>query len=260
MENHPIIRIENLEKNYRNGDEVNQVLKGINLEVSSGKIIGYIGPNGAGKSTTVKIICGLIDSFKGNVEVAGLDIRKNMVEVKQKIGYIPEIANLYEAITPMEFFTFIGEMRDLDRNTTKDRAKKLLALLDIDANAHQRIGSFSKGMKQKVLIISALLHNPDILFMDEPLSGLDANAVITVKEIITRMAAEGKTIFYSSHLMDVVEKVSDRIILINQGSIIADGSFEELKGSSNESLERLFARLTGNSTDHALEITEAFQN
>jgi len=152
-------------------------------------------------------------------------------------------------------------MRGLELKHYLDRAKKLLALLDIEMNANQRIGSFSKGMKQKVLIISALLHNPEILFMDEPLSGLDANSVITVKEIITRMAAEGKTIFYSSHLMDVVEKVSDRIILINQGNIVADGTFDEIKGTGNdESLEKLFARLTGNEVDHSLEISEAFNN
>lgn len=256
-----IIRIENLRKSYKNGTEINEVLKGINLEVMPGNIIGYIGPNGAGKSTTVKIICSLIDSYKGMVVVDGLDIRKKPMEIKQKIGYIPETANIYEAITPMEYFSFIGDMRGLKQTMVEDKAKKLLSLFEIDRNANQRLGSFSKGMKQKVLIISALLHNPEILFMDEPLSGLDANSVITVKEIITKMASEGKTIFYSSHLMDVVEKVSDRIILINQGNIVADGSFDEIKGAGNdESLEKLFARLTGNTNDHSFEISEAFNN
>lgn len=260
MDYSPVIRIENLRKSYKNGNEVKEVLKGINLNVSPGKIIGYIGPNGAGKSTTLKILCGLMDSFKGNVEVAGFDIRKKPDEVKKRIGYIPELANLYETITPMEYFSFISEMRELDRKQSLDRAMKLLMLFEIDMNANQRIGSFSKGMKQKVLMISALLHNPDILFMDEPLSGLDANSVITVKEIITQMASEGKTIFYSSHLMDVVEKVSDRIILINNGDIIADGTFGELKSSdSDDSLEKLFARLTGNMTDHTSEIIDAFK-
>jgi ABC-2 type transport system ATP-binding protein len=261
MTESPVIRIENLQKSYTNGAEVNEVLRGINLEVTPGKIIGYIGPNGAGKSTTLKIVCGLLDSFKGKVEVAGFDIRKNPIEVKKRIGYIPELANLYESITPMEYFAFVSDMRNLDRTQSLERAKKLLALFEIDMNTNQRLGSFSKGMKQKVLIISALLHNPEILFMDEPLSGLDANSVITVKEIITQMAAEGKTIFYSSHLMDIVEKVSDRIILINNGNIVADGTFAEIKGSGNdESLEKLFARLTGNGTDHTFEISAALKN
>jgi len=261
MSDTPVIHIENLQKSYKNGTEVKEVLRGINLDVAPGKIIGYIGPNGAGKSTTLKIVYGLLDSYKGKVEVAGFDIRKHPVEVKQRIGYIPELANLYETISPIEYFTFLSEMRNLDLKQSLERAHKLLSLFEIEMNANQRIGSFSKGMKQKVLIISALLHNPEILFMDEPLSGLDANSVITVKEIITQMATEGKTIFYSSHLMDIVEKVSDRIILINNGNIVADGTFNELKGDdSNESLEKLFARLTGNTTDHTLEITDVLKN
>jgi ABC-2 type transport system ATP-binding protein len=261
MNQQPIIRIENLRKSYKNGTEVNEVLKGINLEVMPGQIIGYIGPNGAGKSTTLKIICGLLDSFKGNVEVAGYDIRKNPVEIKQRIGYIPELANLYESITPNEYFMFISQMRGLDTKQAIEKAKKLMALFEIETSINQRMGSFSKGMKQKILIISTLLHNPDILFMDEPLSGLDANSVITVKEIITQMAAEGKTIFYSSHLMDIVEKVSDRIILLYQGNVVADGTFEEIKGAgSDESLEKIFARLTGNDVDHSAEIFDALNN
>lgn len=260
MNDSSIISIKDLRKSYKNGSETNEVLKGINLEINPGKIIGYIGPNGAGKSTTLKILCGLLDSFKGQVEIAGYDIRKDPVEVKRRIGYIPELANIYESITPMEYFSFISDMRNLDHKHSIERARKLLALFEIENNANQRIGSFSKGMKQKVLIISALLHNPDILFMDEPLSGLDANSVITVKEIITTMASEGKTIFYSSHLMDIVEKISDRIILINDGNIVADGTFGELKQQGgDESLERLFARLTGNNADHTQEISEAFK-
>lgn len=257
----PIIEIKNLSKNYTNNGEVKHVLKGINLSVEPGHIIGYIGPNGAGKSTTVKIICGLLDTFKGEVMVNGLDIRKNSIEIKKQIGYIPESASIYESITPNEYFEFISEMRILNKKEAREKARRLLNLFEIEENADQRIGSFSKGMKQKVLIISALLHNPSILFMDEPLSGLDANSVIKVKEIITHMASEGKTIFYSSHLMDVVEKVSDRIVLINDGHIIADGTFESLKEENkNETLEQMFARLTGNKTEHITEINETLRS
>ena len=257
----PIIEINNLSKTYKNNGIAKKVLNDINLEIEPGQIIGYIGPNGAGKSTTVKIICGLLLQFKGNIKVAGFDIRRDAIEIKKKIGYIPESASIYESITPMEYFNFIIEMRQLDRKNTLERARKLLHLFEIEESANQRVGSLSKGMKQKVLITSALLHNPDILFMDEPLSGLDANSVIKVKEIITHMAKEGKTVFYSSHLMDVVERVSDRIILINQGQIIADGTFESLQSQENkESLEQMFARLTGSSSDHFAEINETFNN
>jgi ABC-2 type transport system ATP-binding protein len=241
-----IIQITNLKKSFQNGKEKKQVLKGINLTVTPGQIIGYIGPNGAGKSTTVKIMCGLIDNFSGEVLVNGTDIKKDPVEIKRQIGYIPESADIYESITPIEYFTFIAEMRRLNVPETLDKAKQLLKYFEIEDTAHQRVGSFSKGMKQKVLIISALLHNPQILFMDEPLSGLDANSVIKVKEMLTQMAREGKTIFYSSHLMDIVEKVSNRIILLHNGQIIADGTFDELKAENHdESLEKMFARLTG---------------
>jgi ABC-2 type transport system ATP-binding protein len=261
MEKQPVIKITDLKKSYKNGDQSNEVLKGINLQVDPGQIIGYIGPNGAGKSTTVKIICGLIGSFHGKVEVAGFDIKENPVEIKKRIGYIPEIANLYDSVSPIEFFSFLANMRGLDQTKTIEKANRLMALFEIEKNAHQRIGSFSKGMKQKVLFISALLHNPEILFMDEPLTGLDANSVIIVKSVITQMAAEGKTIFYSSHLMDVVEKVSDRIILINHGQIIADGTFAEINAQSkDQSLEMLFSRLTGKNEDNNRQISEAIFN
>lgn len=257
----PIIELSQLSKIYINNGEPKRVLNNINLSIDPGQIIGYIGPNGAGKSTTVKIISGLLQDFTGNVMVTGLDITKDSNEIKKRIGYIPENASIYESITPMEYFSFISEMRNLNKAKTTGKAMKFLKLFEIEENAHQRVGSFSKGMKQKILIISALLHNPDILFMDEPLSGLDANSVIKVKEIITHMASEGKTIFYSSHLMDVVEKISDRIVLINEGKIIADGTFDALKGDDkNESLELMFARLTGNRIEHFEEINETLRN
>lgn len=257
----PVIELKNLNKVYQNGKQVNEVLKGINLNVSPGQIIGYIGPNGAGKSTTVKIICGLLDDFTGEVWVDGLDIRKNSTEIKKRIGYIPENASIYESITPLEYFSFITEMRQLDLKATLDKAMRYMKFFEIDNNANQRVGSFSKGMKQKVLIISALLHNPQILFMDEPLSGLDANSVIKVKEIITQMASEGKTIFYSSHLMDIVEKVSNRIILINNGHLVADGTFDELKGEHNDvTLEKMFARLTGHRTENTEELNQTMKD
>ena len=255
MDNQPIIEIRNLQKIY----DKKLVLKGIDLNITSGQIIGYIGPNGAGKSTTVKILCGLISDFLGEVTIFGKDLRKQTLEIKKQVGYIPENAALYESLTPMEFMEFVGEMRGLGLEQTRVKADALMSLFEMKPHLNQRIATFSKGMRQKVLICSALLHNPDLIFMDEPLSGLDANSVIMVKEMLIHLAHEGKTIFYSSHLMDVVEKISDRIILIDQGKVIADGSFDELnKLSHDENLEKMFTRLTGN-TDHS-EKAEAFIN
>ena len=250
-----IVSIRNLKKNY--GEK--EVLKGINLEITPGQIIGYIGPNGAGKSTTVKILCGLISEFKGEIEIFGKDLRKQTLEIKKQVGYIPENAVLYESLTPMEFMEFVGEMRSLNPEQTRKKAEALMSIFEMKPNVNQRISTFSKGMRQKVLICSSLLHNPDLIFMDEPLSGLDANSVIMVKEMLTHLAHAGKTIFYSSHLMDVVEKISDRIILIDQGAVIADGSFSDLNKLSNDAtLEKMFTRLTGN-TNHE-EKAEAFIN
>lgn len=236
-----------------------QVLNGINIEIPKGEIIGYIGPNGAGKSTTVKILLGLITTYKGTVKVMGNDISKGNIEYKKSIGYVPETAEIYDNLTAREYITFLGEMYGMDKDEVNNKALKLMELFGIQEVYDARISSFSKGMKQKVLIISSLIHNPDILFFDEPLSGLDANSVMIFKEIMSSLANQGKTIFYSSHIMDVVEKISDRIILINGGNVVADGSFEELKNQSKEgSLEQIFNQLTG--FDKHKQIADEFIN
>lgn len=258
-----VISIANLEKSYQNGKAINKVLKGIDIDIKPGQIIGYIGPNGAGKSTTVKILCGLLNEFNGDVSILGMDLRTQATEIKKRIGYIPENAALYDTLTPREYLQFVGELHKMEKEDINTKINKLLDLFDMKAHADQRLNSFSKGMRQKILIISGLIHNPDIIFMDEPLSGLDANSVIIVKEILTQLAKEGKTIFYSSHIMDVVEKISDRIILIDQGKVVADGSFEELNSkASSGSLEALFTELTGTSghSKKAEEIINVFEN
>jgi ABC-2 type transport system ATP-binding protein len=237
----PVINIKNLHKNYG----TKQVLRGIDLEVYPGQVLGYIGPNGAGKSTTVKILCGLISDFTGSVIVDGIDIKADPIAVKQRIGYIPELAELYDVLTPAEFLEFMGNLYGMDHEVCAERIVKMMTAFGLQDNLNQRMDTFSKGMRQKVLLASGLLHNPDIIILDEPLSGLDANSVIIVKELISKLAKDGKTIFYCSHMMDVVEKVSDRIILIDNGAIVADGSFEELKQQQgNQSLEQIFAKLT----------------
>jgi len=239
--NTPIISIKNLWKSY--GDK--SVLKGIDLDIYPGQVIGYIGPNGAGKSTTVKILCGLISDYQGQVFVKGMELKENALAVKSNIGYIPELAELYDVLTPIEFLTLVAELYSLDATVAQERMGKMLAAFGLQGNMNDRMDTFSKGMKQKVLITSGLLHNPDIIILDEPLSGLDANSVIIIKELISKLAKEGKTIFYCSHMMDVVEKVSDRIVLIDGGTVIANGTFDELQQQQgNESLEKIFAHLT----------------
>ncbi|MBL4954715.1 ABC transporter ATP-binding protein [Neobacillus sp. OS1-32] len=230
-----------------------QVLKGIDLTVQRGQIIGYIGPNGAGKSTTIKIILGLEGDYSGKVEIFGEEVTEQSVDYKRKIGYVPEVAELYDNLTAREYLTFVGELYGLDFQTADQKAQQLMKVFGLEEVYHARIASYSKGMRQKVLIISSLIHNPDLLFLDEPLSGLDANSVMVFKEILAVLAAQGKTIFYSSHIMDVVEKISNRIILINDGNIVADGSFDELKQQNHEgTLEQIFNQLTGFNEHKAL--------
>lgn len=254
---HPIISIKGLKKSYGS----NQVLNGIDLDIYPGQVIGYIGPNGAGKSTTVRILIGLDAQFEGEVHLKGHNVRTDALQVKKIIGYVPEQAEMYEVLTPMEFLDLVGSLHHMDKSVLEARATRMLSFFGLEAHKDQRIDTFSKGMRQKVLLISGLIHNPEIIFLDEPLSGLDANSVIMVKEIIARLAAEGKTIFYSSHMMDIVEKVSDRIVLINQGQIIADGPFESLKAQSGNSLEQIFSSLTSTENFESLagDFLDTFQ-
>jgi ABC-2 type transport system ATP-binding protein len=240
MESMSVIIARNLSKTF-----TTPVLCGINLDIHAGEIIGYIGPNGAGKSTTIKILTGIIPDFDGDATVLQMDIRKDIMEIKKRIGYIPENAALYETLTPTEYLQFIGQLYKMDRSHVDKKVKHLLQLFDLNKYEDSRMTTFSKGMRQKVLLIAGMLHNPSILFLDEPLSGLDANAVILVKEILTQLKRSGKTIFYSSHLMDVVEKISDRIIIINKGELIANGTFGELNSQAKGSLEQIFTDLTG---------------
>jgi len=244
-----VLCLKDLKKDYG----AKSVLKGIDLKVNRGQIIGYIGPNGAGKSTTIKILLGLEGDYSGTVEIFGKEITDDKTDFKKKIGYVPEIAELYDNLTAREYLTFVGELYGIGFEEADEKAQRLMNVFGLEQVYHTRISSYSKGMKQKVLIISSLLHNPDLLFLDEPLSGLDANSVMVFKEILGVLAANGKTIFYSSHIMDVVEKISNRIILINDGKIVADGSFKELKEQNKEgTLEQIFNQLTGFNEHQAL--------
>lgn len=238
------IELENLKMQYKSDDK--WVLKGVNLNVSPGQVVGYIGPNGAGKSTTVKIILGMVTNYSGSVRIFGEDIRSNPIEYKSRIGYVPEIANLYDSLTGYEYLNFVGQLYNLSDKSINNKAEELFKLFGIEDALYSRIASYSKGMKQKLMIIASMIHNPEILFLDEPITGLDANAVMVFKSLLKKLSEKGKTVFYSSHIMEVVEKISDRIIILNDGIVVADGHFEELKASGHqESLQDIFNQLTG---------------
>lgn len=222
------------------------ILNGVNLSVSPGQVVGYIGPNGAGKSTTVKIILGMLTNYSGKVSIFGEDIKSNPIDYKSRIGYVPELANLYDSLTGREYLNFVGKLYNLSDKSISDKSFELFKLFGIEDALNSRVASYSKGMKQKLMIIASMMHNPEILFLDEPITGLDANAVMIFKSLLKKLSEKGKTVFYSSHIMEVVEKISDRIIVLNDGIVVADGHFEDLKASEHqESLQDIFNQLTG---------------
>ncbi|MCB1005542.1 MAG: ABC transporter ATP-binding protein, partial [Acidimicrobiales bacterium] len=236
------IEIEDLSKRFGTVDAVCE----LSFTVAPGRVTGFLGPNGAGKSTTVRVLAGLDDTFGGRVEVCGVEVRADPREVKRRVGYVPENAALFDGLTAIEFLELVGRLRHLGERLVARRAADLLHAFGLEERAHGRLGGFSKGMRQKVLLASALIHDPEVLFLDEPLSGLDVSSTILVKELIRALADRGTTVFYCSHMMDVVERVCDRIVVIDEGRIAADGTFDELQRMTDApSLEGVLRRLTG---------------
>ncbi len=249
----PALELRNLQKSYSG----KAVLHGLDLTVAPGQIVGYIGPNGAGKTTTLRILGGLDQQFGGEARVLGIDVKQDPLAVKRRIGYLPETGDLYEVLTPAEFYHLVGSLHGMEEAAIDERTARLHAYLALECRPGQRIDTFSKGMRQKVLLTSVLLHDPDLIFLDEPLNGLDANSVIRVKDLLRQLADRGKTIFYSSHIMDVVERISDRIILLNHGRIAANGTFQELNRQAHQgNLEELFAQLTGGRSGGTFKLSD----
>jgi ABC-2 type transport system ATP-binding protein len=222
-----------------------EVLHEISFRLGRGEIVGLLGPNGAGKSTTLKIIAGINAPGGGLVRVAGLPLPERAIDVKQRIGYVPEAAVLFETLTGQEFLELCGRLHGVEEDVLQARIAGILETFGLSSDRVMRLDAYSKGMRQKILIAAALLHNPDLILLDEPLSGLDVNAAILIKDLIAALAADGKTILYSSHVLDVVEKICDRVLIIHQGRLIADDSPDRLKQSTSQStLEDVFRALT----------------
>ena len=237
-----MIETENLSREY--GNRV--ALHPLTLRVERGEILGFLGPNGAGKSTTVKLLTGMIKPTGGRAKVAGFDVATHPLEVKRRIGYVPESAALYESLTAREFLQVIASLYHEPAASAAHRIEELLDRFDLSAAKDQRLSEFSKGMKQKVVIASALMHRPDVLFLDEPLTGLDANAALVVKELMRSLAAQGRTIFFCSHVLEVVERICSRIVIIDNGRAIADGTPAAIAAQGHAaSLEEAFVALTG---------------
>lgn len=221
------------------------VLDDVNFDIKPGTIVGYIGPNGAGKSTTVKIVLGLLQADSGTVELFGQPVGAHDETYKRRIGYVPEGADVFNALTAREYLQLVGQLYGMNAEIAGQKAAQLAEIVGLKEALDRRLVSYSKGMRQLVLIIASLIHDPDVLFWDEPLNGLDANAVLLVEQILRELRSRGKTIFYSSHIMDVVQKLSDRIILLNNGTVVADGPFREIARDADTNLQELFNEMTG---------------
>jgi ABC-2 type transport system ATP-binding protein len=235
----PAILVQDLRKSYGGKPAVD----GVTLEVPRGSFFGFLGPNGAGKSTTIRMLTGLIPPDSGSIEILGFRMPGEELAIKRRIGLVPDESLLFDRLSGAEFLEFVGRMYGLPRPTAIDRAKNLLDLFQLQAD-RKIIGEYSKGMRKRVAMAASLIHHPDLFLMDEPFEGVDAVGARLMKDILIDQVQRGATIFLTSHVLEVVERLCDRVAIINEGRIVTNGTLEELR-SGGESLEDAFVRIVG---------------
>lgn len=235
-----MIEIKNLTKSYVKGKKA---VDNISFDVLDGEIFAFIGHNGAGKTTTIKSIVGILDFDCGNILINGKSIKDDAINAKKEIAYVPDNPDLYENMKAIEYINFICDMYEISREERCKNIQKYSIMFEIDDKLNDEISSFSHGMKQKIALIAALSHNPSVLIMDEPFVGLDPKAVFDMKEIMKKMCKEKKTIFFSTHILEVAEKLCDRVAIIKDGKIVKIGKMKDIMG--DESLEQVFLELEG---------------
>ncbi|NQT32578.1 MAG: ABC transporter ATP-binding protein [Candidatus Omnitrophica bacterium] len=238
-----VLTANNLSYTYETGKKKVEALKGLSFAVNDGEIFGFIGPNGAGKTTTIKLLLGILISQKGELSVLGKS--PTLPEARKSVGYMPEIANYYRYLTPVELLTMYGDIFGIEKKLLKARINELLRLVDLEKESDRIMGTFSKGMMQKVSFAQALVNDPDLLILDEPSSGLDPVARKNMREVIKSLRDKDKTVFFSSHELSEVELVSDRIGILNRGELLAVGPVEDLLGEKEEgqTLESYFLNM-----------------
>jgi ABC-2 type transport system ATP-binding protein len=219
-------------------------VEGVSFVIRPREVLGYLGPNGSGKTTTVNMLIGLLEPTRGHIYFNGHDIRDNLIEYKRAIGHVPEVPYIYPYLTGREYLQLIGRLRSLAQRATERKINELLQLFGMHPHRHSLISSYSKGMKQRILICASLLHNPQVLIFDEPLSGLDVTSALVFKNLVKALSAAGKIVLYSSHVLEVVEKVCSAVIILHKGKVVADDSVESLRNLMQlPSLEQIFAQL-----------------
>ena len=258
----PLIRTDNLVKKFGEKIAVDQV----SFEVFCGEIFGFLGPNGAGKTTTIKMIVGLLQPTSGSAEVAGFDIKTQPLQAKAACGYVPDEPNLYPKLTGRELLRFVGGLYRMEKSLVERRSEELLRMFDLAGAAEDTIDSYSHGMQQKTSLATALLHDPKVLVLDEPTVGLDPKSARLIKDILRQLAERGSTVFLSTHILEIAERMCDRIGIIHQGKLIAIGTVAELRSQASQgvqaaggtnSLEDIFLSLTGGAEE--AEIVDVLQ-
>ena len=229
------------------------VVKDVSFAVRPGEILGYLGPNGAGKTTTIRMLAGLLEPSKGEITYNGRAIWEDLHAYKSRLGYVPEQSEIYPHLSAHDYLRMVGRLRGLDERDLAARVLAFLRIFGLEDDMHGPIASFSKGMRQKVLLAAALLHDPEILLLDEPLSGLDVTTGLVVRDLIRRLAGENKTVIYSSHVLEVTEKICTRVIILHRGEIVADDSVENLRRLMRlPSLAEIFSQLVLNEDTDAV--------
>jgi len=236
-----VLRIENLEKTYKGGKKA---VDGLSLTVEAGDIFGFIGHNGAGKTTTIKSIVGILDFEKGDIFVDGKSIKKDPIECKKAIAYIPDNTDIYDYLTGIQYLNFVGDVFEISKYERETLIKKYADMFELTSSLGDLISAYSHGMKQKLLVISALIHKPKLLILDEPFVGLDPKATYTLKTIMKELCQEGSAIFFSTHVLEVAEKICNKIAIIKNGKLVIAGETKKVRGE--ESLEDVFLELIDN--------------
>ncbi|CAM3585568.1 ABC transporter ATP-binding protein [Erysipelothrix urinaevulpis] len=237
-----MIELTNLRKVYGK-DHV--AVDDLSLEIKPGQIIGFIGPNGAGKTTTIKMMTGILKPNNGTVTINGFDISQNPIEAKKAFGYVSDSPNSFLKLKGIEYLNFVADMYEIDKETRVQRIEQYTKALKIDTVLQQKIASYSHGMRQKIMVVGSLIHDPYLLILDEPLTGLDPQSAFTLKEIMRQRADQGKIVFFSTHVLEVAEKLCDEISIINHGKIVYNGTLNSLKDEyANLSLEEIFLEVT----------------
>jgi len=243
-----VIETKNLSKAYGS----KYALSNLSIQISEGEIYGLLGPNGSGKSTLMRILAGLSTPTFGTAKVLGFDVVAENLKIKELVGFIPEVPVLYESLTPIEYFDFIASMRKLNKDVVFGRVHELVTAFELNEYLNDFIGSLSFGTKQKIAIIGTLLHNPKLIIMDEVMNGLDPKSARILKDLIKSFSNQGKTVIFSTHILEIVENICDRVTILKDGIMVAEGNVKDLRNIVSGSLESLFFKVTGESNFEAI--------